>query len=137
MLLVTLFAVTCVLAVLAGAASAATAGGLDCNGQSPLGTSVHMTAACTDIRGFNNEWNQNTWDGRFYDNGEYIGHDEPDMTFLSHRPGSGNDVTWTDTIGRDPAAAPTDSDPGHDVDRTRSTALSCLRRSAIPSSRAR
>ena len=60
-----------------------------------------MTAACTDIRGFNNESNQNTWDGRFYDNGEYIGDDEPDMTFLSHRPGSGNDVTWTDTIGRD------------------------------------
>ena len=77
--------------------------------------SVHMSAACTDIRGFNNEWNQNTWDGRFYDNNEYIGHDEPDMTFLSHQHGSGNDVTWTDTLPRDPSAAPTDSNPGHDV----------------------
>jgi hypothetical protein len=111
-----LFAVAFVLAVmLPGAASAATTGELDCNGQSPLGTAVHAPLACTDIRGFNNEWNNNTWDGRFYDNGEYIGHDEPDMTFLSHQHGSGNDVTWTETLPRDPTAAPTDSNPGHDV----------------------
>ena len=67
-----------------GAASAASKlGELDCNGQSPAQQSVKMTMACTDIRGFNNVDNANTWDGRFYDNGEYIGHDEPDMTFLS------------------------------------------------------
>ena len=116
LLVAALFAAAFMIAVmLPGTASAATAGELDCNGQSPLGTSVHMTAICTDIRGFNNERNNNTWDGHFYDNGEYIGHDEPDMTFLSHQHGSGNNVTWTETIGRDPAAAPTDSNPGHDV----------------------
>ena len=115
LLLAALFAVAIVLVVLPGAASAKSAGELDCNGQSPLGSAVHAPLACTDIRGFNNEWNQNTWDGRFYDNNEYIGHDEPDMTFLSHQHGSGNDVTWTDTGPRDPSAAPTDSNPGHDV----------------------
>ncbi len=115
LLLAALFAVASVLVVLPGAASAKSAAELDCNGQSPLGTAVHAPLACTDIRGFNNEWNQNTWDGRFYDNNEYIGHDEPDMTFLSHQHGSGNNVTWTDTIPRDPSAAPTDRNPGHDV----------------------
>ena len=59
-------------------------GELDCNGQSPVQQSVKMSMACTDIRGFDNEWNANTWSGRFYDNGDYIGHDEPDMTFLSN-----------------------------------------------------
>ena len=33
--------------------------------------------------------NNNTWDGRFYDNGHYIGHDEPDVTFLSNLAGLG------------------------------------------------
>ena len=53
--------------------------------------------------------------GKFYDNGTYIGHDEPDTTFQSSAPGSGNNVTWTVTIGRDPAALPTDVSPGHDI----------------------
>jgi hypothetical protein len=90
-------------------------GELDCNGDSPIQQSVRMSAECTDIRGFNNEDNANTWDGRFYDNGTYIGHDEPDMTFFSGKPGSGNDVTWSETLGREPSAAPTDSTPGSDV----------------------
>jgi hypothetical protein len=100
--------------VLPGAASAAN-GELDCNGQSPIEHSVKMSMACTDIRGFNNVWNKNTWNGRFYDNGEYIGHDEPDMTFLSPQRGSGNDVTWTETLPKDPTAAPTATNPGSDV----------------------
>ena len=67
---------------------------------------------CTDIRGIPGKGNANTWDGRFYDNGDYIGHDEPDTTFLSSAPGSGNNVNWTITLGRDPKAAPTDAQPG-------------------------
>ena len=59
--------------------------------------------------------NSNTWGGKFYDNGQYIGHDEPDTTFLSNAPGSGNNVTWNLTLGRDPSALPTDVRPGHDV----------------------
>ncbi len=111
-----LFAVTFALAVaVPGAASAKSFGELDCNGQSPSQSALRGSMNCTDIRGFNNEWNNNTWNGRFYDNGEYIGHDEPDMTFLSNQNGSGNNVTWTETLGTDPSAAPTVSDPGHDV----------------------
>jgi hypothetical protein len=97
--------------------SSTAVGGLDCNGDSPIQQSVHASAACTDIRGFNNADNANTYDGRFYDNGTYIGHDEPDMGFFSNRPGSGGDVTWTETLGRDPSAAPTVSTPGSDVAR--------------------
>jgi hypothetical protein len=90
-------------------------GALDCNGYSPIQQSVKPTGACTDIRGFANEHNANLDDGRFYDNGHYIGHDEPDLTFLSNRPGSGNDVTWTETLPRDPIAVPTGTNPGGDV----------------------
>ena len=110
-----LFATASVLAVvIPGAASAAT-GELDCNGQSAAQHSVKMSMACTDIRGFNSEDNANTWNGRFYDNGRYIGHDEPDMTFLSGQNGSGNDVTWNETLPLDPASAPTVKKPGVDV----------------------
>jgi hypothetical protein len=88
-------------------------GELDCNGfslvQKPL-----KAMSCTDIRGAKKDtaWSD---DGRFYDNGHYIGHDEPDTTFTSSAPGSGNNVNWTITLGRDPKAAPTATNPGHDV----------------------
>ncbi|MHB1567954.1 MAG: hypothetical protein ACYCXW_09595 [Solirubrobacteraceae bacterium] len=111
-----------VMAVAAASASAATApaarGELDCNGHSPIQQSIKLTLACTDIRGFNNEWNANTWGGRFYDNGNYIGHDEPDITYLSSKEGSGNNVSYTTTLPRDPSAAPTARNPGHDVAHT-------------------
>jgi hypothetical protein len=93
----------------------AKSGGLDCNGWSRVQQSTRSSGACTDIRGFANVDNANNWDGRFFDNGHYIGHDEPDLTFLSNRPGSGNDVTWTETLPKDPAAAPTVAHPGSDV----------------------
>jgi hypothetical protein len=90
-------------------------GELDCNGDSPAQRAQRPTMSCTDIRGIAGIDNQNTWDGRFYDNGNYIGHDEPDMTFLSSRSGSGNDVTWTERIPADPSSAPTVARPGSDV----------------------
>jgi hypothetical protein len=90
-------------------------GELDCNGDSPFQHSVRSPMNCTDIRGFRGVFNDNTWDSRFYDNSTYIGHDEPDMTFLSNEPGTGNNVTWSERIPYDPKAAPTDSRPGHDV----------------------
>ena len=111
-----------VVALLAFAAAGAGAqtfssskGELDCNGDSPAQQAARMTMNCTDIRGFANEANANTWDGRFYDNGTYIGHDEPDMSFFSNQPGSGSDVTWTETLGQDPSALPTVRTPGSDV----------------------
>ena len=92
----------------------AATGELDCNGFSPVQKPVRGNE-CTDIRGIAGVNNANTWGGKFYDNGKYIGHDEPDATFLSTAPGSGNNVSWTETIGRDPAALPTDVSPGQDV----------------------
>jgi hypothetical protein len=71
--------------------------------------------SCTDIRGFANITNSNTWGGHFYDNGHYIGHDEPDVSFLSNVPGSGGNVFWNITLGTDPAASPTTTTPGSDV----------------------
>jgi hypothetical protein len=95
--------------------NAAPRGELDCNGFSATGQKpLRGTMNCADIRG-TSKANTNTWGGRFYDNGHYIGHDEPDTDFTSSTPGSGNNVTWNLTLGKNPQAAPTDVDPGHDV----------------------
>ena len=99
----------------ASSTGSAARGALDCNGYSPAQQSIKPTGACTDVRGFAGIENANTDEGHFYDNGHYVGHDEPDLTFLSSRPGSGNDVTWTETLGTDPVAAPTVGTPGSDV----------------------
>jgi hypothetical protein len=90
-------------------------GELDCNGYSRRQQSVHRFALCADVQGIGGVHNRNTWNGRFFDNGHYIGHDEPDVTFLSTAAGSGNDVTWSETLGTDPSAPPTVSTPGSDV----------------------
>jgi hypothetical protein len=90
-------------------------GELDCNNDSPIQRAIRVTMACTDVRGFAGVDNANTWTGRFYDNGHYIGHDEPDMTFYSNQAGSGNDVTWTETLPQDPSALPTVNTPGSDI----------------------
>jgi hypothetical protein len=93
---------------------ASKSGELDCNADSPAQKSVRLMT-CTDIKGILGVDNKNTWGGKFYDNGVYIGHDEPDATFESSKPGSGNDITWAETLGADPSAAPTDANPGSDV----------------------
>jgi hypothetical protein len=118
---ITLAVMSGIVAVAAPATSGAVtyaprAGGeLDCNGNSPIQHPIKSTMACTDIRGFAGVHNAHNQDGRFYDNGVYIGHDEPDMTFLSQAPGSGNNVTWDETLGTDPKGAPTIKTPGVDV----------------------
>jgi hypothetical protein len=89
-------------------------GELDCNGNSPVQAPLRPFD-CTDIRGLPGVSNENNWDNRFYDNSVYIGHDEPDATFLSNRPGTGGEVSWSLTLGSDPAAAPTATSPGDDV----------------------
>lgn len=90
-------------------------GELDCNGMSPIQKPLKAGMLCTDIRGFAGVNNSNNWNNRFYDNGRYIGHDEPDVTFNSNAPGSGSNVTWDETLGKDPSALPTTNNPGHDV----------------------
>jgi hypothetical protein len=95
--------------------AAAPRGELDCNGFSKVQKPLRGTMNCTDIRGISGKGNSNSWDGRFYDNGHYIGHDEPDTDFVSSTPGSGGNVSWNLTLGKDPTAAPTGTNPGHDV----------------------
>jgi hypothetical protein len=82
-------------------------GELDCNGLSPIQKPLRPTMACADPRG--------SWGGRFYENGHYIGHDEPSVRYISHRAGSGNDVSFTETLPTDPSAKPTVRNPGKDV----------------------
>ena len=82
-------------------------GEIDCNGLSPIQRPVKANLVCADSRG--------PYDGRAYDNGHYTGHDEPSVRFISSRPGSGNNVTITETLPLDPAARPTVKTPGHDV----------------------
>jgi hypothetical protein len=43
---------------------------------------------------------------------EYVGHDEPSVLFKSGRPGSGNDMTYTVTLPRDPKKQPNASGKG-------------------------
>ncbi len=83
-------------------------GDLDCNGFSTTQKPLTRKFSCTDIRGL-------YANHRFYDNGHYIGHDEPSIRFLSSRAGSGNNVTFTERLPLDPAAKPTVKHPGHDV----------------------
>ncbi len=82
-------------------------GEIDCNGLSPIQKPAKADLACADPRG--------SYGGRFYENGHYIGHDEPSLRFLSSRKGSGSNFTITETLPRDPKGMPTVKTPGHDV----------------------
>ncbi len=82
-------------------------GELDCNGLSTVQRPVKADLPCADPRG--------SWGGRFYENGQYIGHDEPSARFVSSQPGSGNNFSITESLPTDPVAAPTVADPGSDV----------------------
>jgi hypothetical protein len=44
--------------------------------------------------------------------GKYVGHDEPSLEFKSNLPGSGNDMTYTMTLPRDPKQQPNASGAG-------------------------
>jgi hypothetical protein len=101
----------------AGAAQAPSAGvrpngvgELDCNGLSPIQHPVKPAIQCADPKG--------TWKGRFYENGHYIGHDEPSVRFVSGQPGSGANTTFTERLPVEPRALPTVRNPGHDVTHT-------------------
>ena len=84
------------------------AGELDCNGLSPMQRSVRPTMVCADVRNTAEQ-------ARFEDNGRYIGHDEPSVRFISTAPGTGADVTFNETLPREPSALPTVTHPGTDV----------------------
>jgi hypothetical protein len=90
-----------------GGVQPAPTGMLDCNGFSSIQRSVKVTSACTDPRGYDG--------GRFYDNGHYIGHDEPIVRFLSNRSGSGNHTVWKEKLPLGPNHRPTVNTPGNDI----------------------
>jgi hypothetical protein len=83
-------------------------GELDCNGFSSVQRVAKANMMCADVR-------NTVTHSRFYDNGWYIGHDEPSIRFVSSTPGSSDNVTYDETLGTDPAALPTVSHPGSDI----------------------
>lgn len=70
----------------------AAVGNLDCNGLSPIQKPIKAGDICTDPRGLDDGYS------RFYDNGRYIGHDEPSVGFYSRAPNSGNNMQWQITL---------------------------------------
>ena len=68
-------------------------GGLDCNGHSLIQKPLRPQDSCTDFKG--------EYGTRGYDNGYYIGHDEPSIAFISTAPHSGNNVQWEFTLPRE------------------------------------
>jgi hypothetical protein len=93
------FKVLGVLAVLVLAAPAlraqhfAPVGNLDCNGYSAIQRPLKRTEVCADFR--------DEYGGRGYDNGHYVGHDEPSIAFISTVPHSGNNLQWDITLPRE------------------------------------
>ena len=76
------------------AQSFASVGNLDCNGYSAIQKPLKRARVCADF--FNADGYQ-----RGYDNGHYVGHDEPSVGFISTVPHSGNNVQWDITLPRE------------------------------------
>ena len=89
---------------------------LDCNGWSKAYPSLvpAMKMRCTDPVQVNGTGTyggySSTKTSKFYDNGHYVGHDEPSVKFESSVPGSGNTMTYFQQLSRDPSGVPT-TDP--------------------------
>jgi hypothetical protein len=75
-------------------------GNLDCNGFSKIQKPLRPRDTCADFR---SEY------GRGFDNGHYIGHDEPSIGFYSTAPHSGNNVQWEFTLPRERSLPATQS----------------------------
>jgi hypothetical protein len=71
----------------------AAVGNLDCNGDSAIQKPLRPQQACTDLQGYDG--------GRGYDNGKYVGHDEPSVQFISSAAGSGNNLQWEITLPKE------------------------------------
>jgi hypothetical protein len=66
-------------------------GNLDCNGFSRVQQPLRQYIPCADFF-------DTAEHSRGYDNGHYIGHDEPSIAFISTVRGSGNNVQWDVTL---------------------------------------
>jgi hypothetical protein len=81
---------------------------LDCNGHSPTySPAKRMGSLCADPV----ERYANGTSAPFRDNGFYVGHDEPNVKFISSAPGSANDMTYIMKLAVDPKATPTVTSP--------------------------
>jgi len=77
------------------ASTPAVGSGLDCNGYSSVSTNSKINMICADRK--------NTNGGRFWDNGNYVGHDEPSIQWTSPAAGSASRMAWIVALpGRDP-----------------------------------
>src|SRR4030088_1162805 len=72
------------------ALSFAQAGNLDCNGYSTIQPPLSPQMICADFTG--------EYGKRGFDNGRYVGHDEPSIGFNSSVPRSGHSVQWDITL---------------------------------------
>jgi hypothetical protein len=87
-----------------GAVSPNSSNDLDCNGWSKEYGSARAAHGelCTDP--------VSVYNGKaypYYDNGHYIGHDEPSVKFISSEPGSGNNFSYLLRLPSDPSQTPT------------------------------
>src|SRR6516225_2435660 len=84
-------------------------GMLDCNGHSPIQQPLKIGGyICAEVHG-------GTDNGHLEDNGYYIGHDEPLVQFYSNKPGSSTNLSYVQTLPRDPKALPTVHGPLKDT----------------------
>jgi hypothetical protein len=84
------------------ASSGPTAGNLDCNGFGAGPTTANpVNFSCTDIRRSSDE--------RAEDNGHYVGHDEPLISYYSNKPGSGDNLQVRMKLPVDPPKPPNGS----------------------------
>jgi hypothetical protein len=89
---------------------------MDCNGWSPKYKSVagpDFRMHCVDPRGKRPGPGNTPWvvgaktyqsNGRFMDNGHYVGHDEPSVKFISSAANSGNTMTYIMKMPTEPSA---------------------------------
>jgi hypothetical protein len=86
-----------------------TFGNLDCNGHSLIQHPIKIGGyICAEVHG-------GTHNGHLEDNGYYIGHDEPLVQFYSNKPGSSTNLSYVQTLPRDPKALPTVHGPLKDT----------------------
>jgi len=79
-------------------------GGLDCNGYSPISVNPKRNMICADRKG--------RYGGRFWDNGHYVGHDEPSVQWFSSATNSANSLAFVVIL---PPADPTPTSSGTSV----------------------
>jgi hypothetical protein len=81
---------------------------MDCNGYSSRYHTLRKMAGmnCTDPIQIKNGKATRFYDGKW---GNYVGHDEPSVKFISSAPNSGNTMTYLMRVPVDPAKAPTNN----------------------------